>query len=288
MCLAERSISCGYRSVPRNASKFLSRAQQRSKSRRTRDLFRWTLCREERDWKYGLASPLNHWSSTGESKSVSCWLLYSAHDRARMASYDALSSCLCLAAANDSPHRVRAQCRRREGNETRNTYVTVKENRAKMLPLRALLRHSMKRLEKFSILKSVKKVRENIYFARHKNESAQTIGGIFRMLIFPPLTSLIFLRWFAVTSERIVKAEEDTNETKRRKRSISDDAVGDKRKQRNLTTSFMTLIPRYERTDLSTFCDATSSGELLPNIEHPLEKLASAIHLFSDRLNFIN
>jgi len=52
--------------------------------RRARDLFRWTLSWEERDWKYGLASPLNHWSSTGESKSVS-WLLYSAHDWARMA-----------------------------------------------------------------------------------------------------------------------------------------------------------------------------------------------------------
>lgn len=154
VCEHKRMDNILYRSTPSNVSKFLLREQQRSKSRRVRDLFRWTLGREERDWKYGLASPLNHWSSTGESKSVS-WLLYSAHDWAWMAFYDALSSCLCLVAANDSPHRAETRCHHRKGNEIRNTYITVKENRAKMFPLRyrALLWHSMRKGKgMFSIL----------------------------------------------------------------------------------------------------------------------------------------
>lgn len=58
------------------------------------------------------------------------------------------------------------------------------------------------------------------------------------------------------------------------KRLVSGDVVGGKLSQRDLTTSFKILIPRYEESDLSTFCDATSLGESFEEVQRFLEKLA--------------
>lgn len=76
------------------------------------------------------------------------------------------------------------------------------------------------------------------------------------------------------------------------KRPTFGDVVGGKLSQRDLTTSFKTLIPRYEGADvdLSTFCDATSIGEPFEEAERraSLRKVRPAIQPYSDRLNFIS
>jgi len=80
-----------------------------------------------------------------------------------------------------------------------------------------------------------------------------------------------------------VKAEEDTNETKRWN-GLYSDVVGGKLSQRDLTTSFKILIPRYEKSDLSTFCDATSLGDSF-EVQRFFEKLVGRFIFTATKLH---